>query len=78
MDERIKNHPFLYALINLALGVIFTLIMCKFYFKGYIDDRIDHRIINEYQQPIIGKLDTLINYYQDERRDEVRDTTVIY
>jgi hypothetical protein len=67
MDERINNHPFIYALINLALGIVLTLLICKIYFKDYIDDRIDHRIINEYQQPILNKLDTLINYYEDGR-----------
>jgi len=67
MDERIKNHLFLSALVTLSLGIVLTLVICKFYFKEYIDDRIDHRIINEYQQPIIEKLDTIIKYYEDGR-----------
>jgi len=63
MGEWIRENPGLYAVLNFALCLIFLMIAVKV----YADYRIDNRIINEYQKPIVEKLDTLIKYYQDER-----------
>lgn len=72
MGSWIKNNPVSYAIINMVICIfLLTLI-----FKVYTDNRIDKRIIEEYQQPIAGKLDTLINYYEDGRRYEDGDNSV--
>ena len=63
MGEWIKENLGLYAVINFALCLIIVMVVVK----AYADYRIDHRIIDEYQKPIVEKLDTLIKYYQDER-----------
>lgn len=64
MEEWIKKNPILYALINFALSLLILMIAIKI----YADYRIDHKIIHEYQKPIVEKLDTIINLYRDERR----------
>lgn len=69
MGEWIKENPGLYAVINFSLCLIVVMIALKF----YIDYRVDDRIINEYQKPIVEKLDTLIKYYQDERIYRVKN-----
>lgn len=65
MGEWIKKNPLLYALINFAL----CLLIVTFAVKVYADYRIDDRIINEYQKPIVEKLDTLIKLYMPDGRE---------
>ena len=67
MGEWMKENPVLSAVINCALCVILFFLLIKI----YVDKRIDHRIINEYQRPIVERLDTIIKLYNDER--ECRD-----
>jgi len=65
MGEWIKRNPVAYALINFALCIVFVV----FVIRIYVNTRIDERIINEYQKPIIEKLDILIKLYcEDERK----------
>ena len=72
MGSWIKNNPISYAIINMVLCIL----LLSLIFKVYTDNRIDKRIIEEYQQPIVEKLDTLINYYEDGRRDKNRDNKI--
>ena len=66
MGEWLKDNPVLSSLINIALCIIIMLL----FIRMYVYRRIDDRIINEYQKPIIEKLDTLINYYDGNRYGE--------
>lgn len=61
MGDWLKNNPILSSFINISLCIIVILLFVRI----YIDKRIDNRIINEYQKPIIEKLDTLINLYKN-------------
>lgn len=72
MGSWIKNNPVSYAIINMVICILLLTLI----FKVYTDNRIDKRIIEEYQQPIVEKLDILINYYEDGRRDENRDNPI--
>lgn len=63
MGEWIKDNPILSSIINCALCLIIVFLLIKI----YVDNRIDKRIIYEYQKPIVEKLDTLIKLYSDER-----------
>lgn len=63
MGEWIKENPVLSSIINCALCLIIVFLLIKI----YVDNRIDKRIIYEYQKPIVEKLDTLIKLYSDER-----------
>lgn len=59
MGDWLKDNPVLSSLINIALCIIILILIINI----HVNKRIDKRIINEYQKPIIEKLDTLINYY---------------
>lgn len=59
MGEWLRENPVLSSLINIALCLIIVILLIKI----YVNKRIDDRIINEYQQPIVEKLDSLINYF---------------
>ena len=78
MGEKILKYPLIYALVNLALLTLLSFSFILIFGKPYVDNRMDERIIEEYQKPIVGKLDTLINLYSNGRGIEVRDTTTVY
>lgn len=73
MGEWMKNNPILSALINFALCLIVLFAIFFTSVKTYIDRRIDYRIIEEYQKPIVEKLDTLIILYSNERSDRTNN-----
>lgn len=64
MGNWLKENPIGSMLLNIALYLIILLLIIKL----YINDRIDNRIINEYQKPIIEKLDTIIDHYDEQRK----------
>jgi hypothetical protein len=68
MNKVIRNHPAAMWFLNLAICIMLFLILMRV----YTYPRIDRRIIEKYQIPVVEKLDTLINLYTDER--EYRDT----
>lgn len=63
MGEWLKDNPVLSSLINIALCIIIFVLIINI----HVNKRIDKRIINEYQKPIIEKLDTIIKYYDGRR-----------
>lgn len=69
MNAWLKDNPVYSILINIFLSLIIGSILIMFYVDNQMDVKIDDRIINEYQKPIIDKLDILINLYNDEQRD---------
>jgi hypothetical protein len=73
MGEKIIENPILYAIINLAAVVIIMLFFCKIYIDVAIKIEMSNR-----QDPIVEKLDTLINIYKNERRNEIGDTTALH
>jgi len=70
MGEWIRKNPVLCVFINLGLSLIILLFAIRLYVNYKIDNDvdglIDDKIINEYQQPIVEKLDILIELYNDE------------
>jgi len=59
MNAWLKDNPVLSSLINIALCIIIVVLLIRI----HVNKRIDKRIIEEYQIPIVEKLDTLIDYY---------------
>lgn len=64
MSDWLKNYPIAAHTINIVLCLIIMILFIRI----YINARIDNRIINDYQKPVIEKLDTLINMYDNGSR----------